>query len=534
MAGESEKTSLSFQQMLVLTDVSESEKSKPAAESPVSAGSGNLPGEEVSDTATGDAEALKTTAVESATAGALPEHERKALDEFKKLIREALDNYTLLTTPPLPPPPQEEATVDKEVAAGTESVKDVEDKEAISETVTTTTKVISVDEDGAKTVEAIEETVVSIAPPQDPSQAVPPPPLATEARDAAAASQSVWIWGIPLLKDERSDVVLWKFLRARDFKVNDAFTMLKNTIRWRMEFKIEELVDEDLEDEDLKKAVFMQGTSRDGNPVCYNVYGVFQSKELYQKVFADEEKRQRFLRWRIQLLEKSIRRLDFRPGGVSTIVQVNDLRNSPGLGKWELRLSTKQALQLLQDNYPEFVAKQVFINVPWWYMTVNKMISPFLTQRTKSKFVFAGPSRSAETLLNYIALEQVPIHYGGLSCDDGEFGPGDAIYQMTIKPGSKETLEFSVSEPCHLTWEVRVVGWEVSYGAEFVPNAEDGYTVIIQKIRKVTAEESIVRSSFKVGEPGKVVLSFDNAASRRKQLLYRLKAKPPSSSSSSN
>lgn len=41
---------------------------------------------------------------------------------------------------------------------------------------------------------------------------------------------------------------------------------------------------------------------------------------------------------------------------------------------------------------------QIFINVPWWYLAFNKMISPFLTQRTKSKFVFAGPSKSAETL----------------------------------------------------------------------------------------------------------------------------------------
>ncbi|EXC23665.1 hypothetical protein L484_015575 [Morus notabilis] len=62
-------------------------------------------------------------------------------------------------------------------------------------------------------------------------------------------------------------------------------------------------------------------------------------------------------------LERSIRKLDFSPGGVCTIFQVNDLKNSPGPAKKELRIATKQALQLLQDNYFEFVAKQVFINV---------------------------------------------------------------------------------------------------------------------------------------------------------------------------
>jgi hypothetical protein len=44
---------------------------------------------------------------------------------------------------------------------------------------------------------------------------------------------------------------------------------------------------------------------------------------------------------------------------------------------------------------------QVFINVPWWYLAANKVMSPFLTQRTRSKFVFASPAKSAETLFRF-------------------------------------------------------------------------------------------------------------------------------------
>jgi hypothetical protein len=221
--------------------------------------------------------------------------------------------------------------------------------------------------------------------------------------------------------------------------------------------------------------------------------------------------------------------LDFNPGGICTIVQVNDLKNSPGPTKWELRQATKQALQLLQDNYPEFVAKQVFINVPWWYLAVNRMISPFLTQRTKSKFVFAGPSKSAETLLRYIAPEQLPVKYGGLS-KDGEFGITDAVTEITVRPAAKHTVEFPVTENCLLSWELRVIGWEVSYGAEFVPSSEGSYTVIIQKTRKVaSSEEPVLCNNYKIGEPGKVVLTIDNSSSKKKKLLYRLKTKPSTS-----
>lgn len=182
--------------------------------------------------------------------------------------------------------------------------------------------------------------------------------VAKEAPKEEDFVEEVSIWGVPLLKDDRSDVILLKFLRARDFKVKDAFVMLRNTLSWRKEFGIDGLLYEDLGD-DLDKVVFMHGYDRESHPVCYNVFGEFQNKELYHKTFSDDEKRTKFLRWRIQFLERSIRKLDFSPGGVCTIFQVNDLKNSPGPGKRDLRLATKQALQLLQDNYPEFVAKQV-------------------------------------------------------------------------------------------------------------------------------------------------------------------------------
>uniref|UniRef100_A0A1J3F978 Patellin-5 n=1 Tax=Noccaea caerulescens TaxID=107243 RepID=A0A1J3F978_NOCCA len=339
------------------------------------------------------------------------------------------------------------------------------------------------------------------------------------------------IWGVPLLKDDRSDVVLLKFLRARDFKPQEAYSMLSKTLQWRIEFNIEELLDENLLGDDLDKVVFMQGHDRENHPVCYNVYGEFQSKDLYQKTFSDEEKRERFLRWRIQFLEKSIRKLDFLPGGVSTICQVNDLKNSPGPGKTELRLATKQALHLLQDNYPEFVSKQIFINVPWWYLAFYKIISPFITQRSKSKLVFASPSRSSETLFKYLSPQHVPVQYGGLSVDNcacnSDFTHDDTATEITVKPTTKQTVEIVIYEKCTIVWEMRVVGWEVLYGAEFVPENKQGYTVIIQKPRKMAAkDEPVVSQSFKVGEVGKILLTVDNPNSAKKMLIYRFKVKP--------
>ncbi|KAL6492798.1 Patellin-3 [Orobanche gracilis] len=477
--------------------------------------------------------------------------EKKALDEFKLLVQEAL-NKNEFSAPP-PSAAKEEGKKDEEPeAAGEKTEKSISEKqeaepeteekkdepkteaceeappvkEEAAEKKAEETVVEKIEEKVEAVLEEIKETIVHevTTPVPTPCEEVdekkaPPPPR-----------EEISIWGVPLLRDEKSDVILLKFLRARDFKVKEAFAMLKSVVAWRKEFKIDELLEEEKITEGLEKVVFVHGADKEGHPVCYNAFGEFEDKELYNSTFADAEKRSRFLKWYIQFLEKNIRKLDFSPDGTCTIVQITDLKNSPGLilFKKELRQATNQALQLLQDNYPEFVAKQVFINVPWWYLAYNRMISPFLTQRTKSKFVFAGSTKTTEALFKYIAPEQVPVQYGGLSKEgEQEFTSDDPAIQEIIKPTCKHTIELPITEAGTLVWEVRVVGWDVSYGAEFVPSAEGGYTWIVQKDRKIgPADEQVISCSFKIGETGQVVLTFDNKTSKKKLLLYRFKAKP--------
>ncbi|XP_044977532.1 patellin-3-like isoform X1 [Hordeum vulgare subsp. vulgare] len=522
----------------------------------------------------GAVEATGSFKEESNLVADLPDPEKKALDEFKELIVAALAAGEFNLPPPPPPPkakaeaaaeetkteapakeeakteepakaeePAEEPKADEpakeepkaevaaepaaeeakaEVAAvaaaeepAKEEPKAEEDKPAEPKKEVEAAVVVA--EEGTKTAEPVEEVAAT-------TEQAP----AAEAEAEAAAPEPVFIWGVPLVgDDERTDAVLLKFLRAREFKVKEAMAMLRSAVLWRKRFGIESLLEADLAFPELEKVVFYRGADREGHPVCYNVYGEFQDKEVYEKAFGDEEKRERFLKWRIQLLERGIlSQLDFAPSGTCSMVQVTDLKNSPPmLGKH--RAVTRQAVALLQDNYPEFIAKKVFINVPWWYLAANKMMSPFLTQRTKSKFVFASQAKSPETLFRYIAPEQVPVQFGGLfKEDDPDFTTSDSVTELTIKASSKEAIEIPVTENSTIVWELRVLGWEVSYGAEFTPDAEGAYTVIVQKTRKVPAnEEPIMKGSFKASEAGKIVLTISNAASKKKKLLYRSKVK---------
>lgn len=73
----------------------------------------------------------------------------------------------------------------------------------------------------------------------------------------------------------------------------------------------------------------------------------------------------------------------------------------------------------------------------------------------------------------------------------------------------------------------RIVGWEVIYGAEFIPNSKVEYTLIIERATKMSpTNDTVVCDRFKIKELGKIVITIANPTQKEKKLLYELKVKP--------
>ncbi|KAG6552749.1 hypothetical protein Mapa_005697 [Marchantia paleacea] len=372
--------------------------------------------------------------------------------------------------------------------------------------------------------EAVDESEVAATPAaQDSEETIP--------------DEDISLWGVPLLHlkgDRRTDVILLKFLRARDFNVNQAFKQLKKTIIWRREFKTDSILEEEF-GTDLDGVAFMHGQDKEGHPVCYNVFGTFQDKELYQKTFGDAAKITAFLRWRVQVLEKGIGLLNFTPEGPSAMVQIADMKNTGFFNKKDLKSAANQATDVLQDNYPEMVARKIFVNAPWYFSALYSVVSPFLSQRTKSKFTVAPAGKTTEHLLKFIPAEHIPVYYGGLSrANDSDFAGVDApVQELILKAGEKQSIEIPLEKDGSAVWDVTVVGYEVNYEAEFVPSAEGAYAITIEKSKKLPAStDAPVRSTFKAPEAGKVVVTVDNSSKKKKIVLYRYIVKAEETKSS--
>ncbi|KAF8687317.1 hypothetical protein HU200_043000 [Digitaria exilis] len=419
--------------------------------------------------------------------------------------------------------PEAEEKKEAEEEDGKKGVE-AEDKEEEEESKENPEKEKEGEEEEAKQEEAGEGEKVAATEEED---------KAAETAAVVVVDKDISLWGVPLLPskgDEATDVVLLKFLRARDFKSGAAFEMLRRTLRWRRDwagFNAGGDADADLAEE-LAGACYLDGVDREGHPVCYNALGVFADDAVYKKVLGTEEGKARFLQWRVRAMERHVAELELKPGGVASLLQVTDLKNSPGPAKKDLRVAVKQVLDLFQDNYPELVARNILINVPFWYYAFSTLFYPFLTQRTKSKFVIARPSKVTETLLKYIPIEAIPVKYGGLKRDgDTEFSADDGeVTELIVKGSSTETIEIEATEAdTTLTWDLTVLGWEVNYKEEFVPADEGSYTIIVRKGKKMGSGEEAVRNAFRASEPGKVVLTVENTSHKKKKVLFRYKAR---------
>ncbi|KAL6972554.1 hypothetical protein U1Q18_026730 [Sarracenia purpurea var. burkii] len=200
-------------------------------------------------------------------------------------------------------------------------------------------------------------------------------------------------------------------------------SLFRSTVRWRKDFGIESLLEEDL-DTDLDKIVFLHGFDKKVTPMANSRTRSCIRAHFPTKRSARSSSYGVFSSWR-----RASGSLISTPMGLTPLFRSTISRICPDPSRGNSgRPPTRPC------NCSRIITLS---------LSPSRMISPFLTQRTKSKFVFAAPSKSAETLFKYIAPKQVPAQYGGLSREgEQEFTTADPVTEETIK----HIVEFPISE----------------------------------------------------------------------------------------
>ncbi|XP_051135203.1 uncharacterized protein LOC127254240 [Andrographis paniculata] len=201
----------------------------------------------------------------------------------------------------------------------------------------------------------------------------------------------------PSAKD-LDDSTLRRFLRARDLNVDKAATMLLKYLTWRRTFMPKGFITtSEIYNEISQNKMFMQGKDKQGRPIAV----VFGSRHFQ----GDTDEFKRFLAF---VLDKLCSRM---PEGQEKFTTIADLEGY-GYCNSDVRANLT-AISILQDYYPERLGKVFVIHVPYIFMTMWKIIQPFIDKNTRKKIVFVENSRLHATLREDIDENQLPEIYGG-------------------------------------------------------------------------------------------------------------------------
>jgi hypothetical protein len=219
----------------------------------------------------------------------------------------------------------------------------------------------------------------------------------------------------------KSDPYLIRWLRARDFDLKEADTMLREAIQWRKQNKIDSIVKESIMEFQAPPA-WMDGIDREGSLIFVLLPARI---DIRKQLLAG--KREDVIRYFHQLLEKrEIKTLtllgligngtDDKPAAdrVTAIVDLQgyNLRQHGCLtcltvyGEW---------LRDLEKYYPSYGKHFIMINAGRIAVPMIELLKPIMSPSTRKIFqVFGANQKEWGPVLNkIISPEQVPANLGG-------------------------------------------------------------------------------------------------------------------------
>ncbi|KAJ6910831.1 sec14 cytosolic factor isoform X1 [Populus alba x Populus x berolinensis] len=208
--------------------------------------------------------------------------------------------------------------------------------------------------------------------------------------------------------EKYGDPTLVRFLIARSMDPEKAAKMFAQWLKWRAAFVPNgSIPDSEVQDELRPRKVFLQGLSRDGYPVLLvKANKHFPSKDQLQ-----------FKKYVVHLLDKAIASsFKGREIGNEKLIAILDLqqiayKNIDALLHFmnaKLYLCFKWAAY-----YPERLAKCFILSMPWFFVSVWRMVSRFLEKATLEKVMIVTSEEERDFFVEEIGEEVLPEEYGG-------------------------------------------------------------------------------------------------------------------------
>ena len=253
------------------------------------------------------------------------------------------------------------------------------------------------------------------------------------------------LWGTVLrvsgqtshIDSEKEDIILLKFLRARDFDVLQATEMLSQCIAWRIAEKIEKIYSERLPDFCQGHDEYDAGRDRFNRPILLTRFGDMDAKQVFGNVDT-------FVRYRVAVFERGIESiLPLEHGKPETLCCIQDFARLSVLSHSHMFKNCIEAIAaVLGNNYPEWNGISIYVNFPTALSILLGIAMMLLSEKTRSKVLILREGEYLK-LLEVIAPGQLYIEYGGFKEKENNYWRTDGEYRVI---NASSDIKFHVLE----------------------------------------------------------------------------------------
>ncbi|XP_065204875.1 SEC14-like protein 4 [Planococcus citri] len=225
-----------------------------------------------------------------------------------------------------------------------------------------------------------------------------------------------------LTEDYQDSEYLLRWLRDNKFDVDKAEQMLRKSIEWRREWKVDKL--KNLELPELFKRYFTHGLSgfdKEGAPVVIVPFSDLDAPGILNLVGSDE-----FITGTLKVFEyyqilARQRFSEFGPnaGKILLIIDMTGFHFKLTTKLSEAKILGRRLTQMYQDNYPDSMKHCFLLNVTSTFKLAFSMMSSYLGNlKPHIKLYKASEfAKAKQDLLERVEADQLPAHYGGTMTD---------------------------------------------------------------------------------------------------------------------
>lgn len=280
----------------------------------------------------------------------------------------------------------------------------------------------------------------------------------SEAQEKALQDFKQLIQDEGLTEDPRfNDKYLLRFLRARDFKLEDTAHMFREFLNWRKEIKADNalVVSTSTNIQDIKVPLFGElkrrykhgyhKTDKEGRPFYFDQPGLVKIDEMLD-VVSEKDMQEYYMREYERLLHIRLPACSAAVGKeIDTTFSCLDMQgfSMSSLNKKTINF-VKIAISMGQNYYPEIMFQMYIINCPLLFRGAYSMFKPFINEETRKKIHIRGSSFD-DMFEKYVDKDNVPKIIGGNCECPGEDGcnllepgpwdefPGDEVGQRQME-----------------------------------------------------------------------------------------------------